>query len=99
MKLLKEQINVIRLNKAPDILHRDMQRCCEAVAEVQWRQDLAEHNREVDRLVGLEQVHHRNELERIFNELERVIGFSVNKNDTPDTWDEWQLFKKKELEK
>ena len=40
---------------------------------------------------------HNRELERIFNELERVIGFSVNKNDTPDTWDEWQSFKGQEL--
>ena len=68
-------------------------------SNAQFEQDKAFHDREVERLVGLEQVHHRNELERIFNELERVIGFSVNKNDTPDTWDELQEFKKRELEK
>ena len=31
-KVTDEEINNIRLNKAPDILHPDMQRCCEEVA-------------------------------------------------------------------
>jgi hypothetical protein len=70
MKLLTEA-QILKLYKdrkylcfEPDLTRADM------IADAQYEQDKAFHDREVERLTGLEQVHHRNELERIFKEIE-----------------------------
>ena len=86
MKLLTEQ-EIGEITNGLNLKHKhgiSTQLYADTLCAAQYESDKAFHNRE---------------LERIFNELERVIGFSVNKNDTPDTWDEWQEFKKKELGK